>query len=575
MVSRRPHGAPAAAGQAPPQDGDSANQKIRSRRADALALAFVVATTIVMWVPRMTGPIDLRWDGAVYYILGTSLAEGRGYKLLSEPGEIAAVQYPPMLPAIVAVHQLLLGTSDPTTVGWWLRLTSCVVFIVYGVVVFGFLRAWLRVRYAILGTLLSLFCMYAWFLSDALFPEVWFGVATLLFLMSARRHDSRSHSVLAYVAAVVAYALRTVGLAAFAVWVIDSVIRRRFRQAAFRALLALIPVVSWQMYIASVERSPEYNAPAYAYQRAPYLFYNVSYARNIALRDPFTPEKGPVQIERRILRNALYIPVHFGETLSASRRYFQAWLGPTAGSGPIVYWGLFAALSIFGGVLVIGGTALQLLRGQTLEPLYVLLYVAALCLTPFPDQYPRYLMPLAPLLALAAIVCLLRLGLEGHPPKDHPVRTRLPFIVLGPALLFQALTAAVVYTREHQAVEYVDARGQRLAYRLFFYGESQQGFNDAVAYLQLHAKPDEVVAAGMPHWIHLRTGLKTVMPPFEADTARAQALLDTVPVRYLVIGADVVGTERYTAPVVQQFADRWRRVYSARAGWEVYQRADR
>jgi hypothetical protein len=30
-----------------------------------------------LWAPRIYGPIDLRWDGASYYVLGTSLAEGR------------------------------------------------------------------------------------------------------------------------------------------------------------------------------------------------------------------------------------------------------------------------------------------------------------------------------------------------------------------------------------------------------------------------------------------------------------------------------------------------------------------
>ena len=47
----------------------------------------------------------------MYYILGTSLAGGHGYRLLNEPGQIRAVQYPPLLPAIVAIHERLLGTS--------------------------------------------------------------------------------------------------------------------------------------------------------------------------------------------------------------------------------------------------------------------------------------------------------------------------------------------------------------------------------------------------------------------------------------------------------------------------------
>lgn len=544
-----------------------------------LALVLIVAVASVMWLPRRAGPIDLRWDGAVYYILGTSLAEGRGYRLLNEPGEIAAVQYPPLLPAIVAAHQRLLGTSDPTTVGRALRVTSCLVFVVYAIVVLRFLSTWLPVRYAVIGTLLSLLCLHAWFLSDALFPEVWFGLATLLFLMSAGRGESRVHGVLAYFWAVVAYSLRTVGLAGLAVWVLESVIRRRFKQAALRATLALLPVASWQMYVAATERSHEYRRPAYEYQRAPYLFYNVSYARNIALRDPFTPEKGPVRIERRVVRNALAVPVHFGETLSASSGYFDMWIHAVTGDGPVrdpvIRWGVFVVLSVFGGVLVCGGIAVLLRGGYIVVPLYILVYTAALCLTPFPGQYLRYLMPIAPLLALAAISLLLRAGPSSRRRADRTwIRSNLPVVVLGPALLLQAITAAGVYAREYQTIEYIDAAGRPVSYRLFFYDQSQREFDQVVDYLRAHAHASDVIAAGTPHWIYLRTGLKAVMPPFEADATRAQALLENVPVRYLVVGKDVVATERYTTPVARQFGDRWALVHSTPAGWTVYRRND-
>ena len=125
-----------------------------------------------------------------YYLLGTSLAEGRGYRLLNEPGEIEGVQYPPLLPAVVAAHQLALGTSDPTIVGRWLRLSSFLVFVAYGLVALWFLRSYLPPERALLGALLSVFCLHAWFLSDTLFPEVSFSVATVLFLIFARAGEA-------------------------------------------------------------------------------------------------------------------------------------------------------------------------------------------------------------------------------------------------------------------------------------------------------------------------------------------------------------------------------------------------
>jgi hypothetical protein len=361
--------------------------------------------------------------------------------------------------------------------------------------------------------------------------------------------------------------------------VVDSLLRRRFRQAALRAALSLVPVASWQIYVASVERSPEYMHPAYEYQRAPYNFYNVSYAKNIELRDPFAPEKGPVLLERRVIRNALHIPVNLGETLTASPRYLETWLGRVVGSGPVtsqvVYWSIFTAMSLFGGVVVLGGLARQLLAGQTLVPVYVLAYFTALCFTPFPEQYRRYLMPIAAPLAMSAVVFLSSLGTGRGSRSLRPKVHKLPLVVLGVAWLMQVASAVAVYRGWYEPVEYVDRAGKPVAYRLFYYDQTMQEFDRAVDYVRGDARAGDVVAAGMPHWIHLRTGLKTVMPPFEADSARAQALLDSVPVHYLLIGADMVESERYTLPVVRQFPDRWRRVHSTRTGsWAVYRRVD-
>jgi len=96
----------------------------------------LLALVLVSWFPRLSGPIDLRRDASIYYILGTSLAEGKGYRLLNEPGEIEAIQYPPLLSLIVAAHQRILGTSDPILVGRYLRLSFCFLYAIYILLVF-------------------------------------------------------------------------------------------------------------------------------------------------------------------------------------------------------------------------------------------------------------------------------------------------------------------------------------------------------------------------------------------------------------------------------------------------------
>ena len=91
---------------------------------DGIFAAILIAMVIISWIPRFSGPIDLRWDSGIYYVLGTSMAEGQGYRLLHEPGKIQATQYPPLFPIVVAVHQWILGTNDPVTVGSVLRFTA-------------------------------------------------------------------------------------------------------------------------------------------------------------------------------------------------------------------------------------------------------------------------------------------------------------------------------------------------------------------------------------------------------------------------------------------------------------------
>jgi hypothetical protein len=86
---------------------------------------------LAVWISRLEGPIDFRWDASTYYVLGTSLAEDKGYRLLNEPGQIKAVQYPPVVPLIVAATQRAMGTSDYFEVGSRLRLLYFVLSGIY------------------------------------------------------------------------------------------------------------------------------------------------------------------------------------------------------------------------------------------------------------------------------------------------------------------------------------------------------------------------------------------------------------------------------------------------------------
>src|SRR5215471_1104948 len=296
----------------------------RSRMQDAACLAVLIVAAVLSWIPRFRGPIDVRWDAGVYYVLGTSIASGQGYRLLNEPGQIEAIQYPPGLPALVAAHQIVLHSSDPHVVGRWLRRTWFVLSVGSAIFCFLFSRLFLSRGYALLTAVAFVLSYEIFFLSTLCFAELPFTFVTVLFGWVYCQFGIRpAGEVAAGALAVSAYLLRTLGIALLLSWVADALLGRRYRAALVRAVVAFAPVLAWQSYVRTVETSASYQHPVYSYQRDASLFYNVSYATNVALRDPFEPELGKVHssdLVSRFVSNIRALPGNLGQVLVASKK---------------------------------------------------------------------------------------------------------------------------------------------------------------------------------------------------------------------------------------------------------------
>ena len=549
----------------------------------------LIVLGMASWLPRMHGPLDLRWDSGSYYILGTSLAEGKGYRLLNEPGNIEAVQYPPLLPWMVAVHQRLLGTSDPMVVGRWLRVSFFLMFMAYTVASYALLERFLPISYAFVAVVISGLHLFAMFLSDLLSPELPFALVSVLFVLCNGRTGGRISPFLAGAFAIMSYLLRAAGVTLLFAWVGESLLQRNFRRAAVRCLVAIVPIVGWHAYIAQVQASTSYANPSYPYQRADYLFYNVSYASNLSLRDPFRPELGKVSsadILHRVLGNVTRIPRSLGEAISADRGYWRglllARLPGVRSFDPGGYLTTTLLLSVLGAV-IIGGLVLQLARRQWVTALYVIAYIGTVSLTPWPLQWMRYWWPLTPFLLLALLQgCLaLRDVLRSALPSPiNRVVTGFPAVLLGVVLLVESLTVVDVYGKARGDVVLLDGQGRPVRFRLFFYDKAYRELDEALTWLRARTRPGDVIAVAMPHWAYLVAHAKTVMPPFESDPVKAQALLDAVPVRYVVLddtGIDVARLmHRSTARVFEAFPARWQEVYSGPSGRvAIYERQGR
>jgi len=519
----------------------------------------LVLATCVHWLPRLSGPIDLRYDGGVYYVLGTSLAQGRGYRLLNEPGEIQAIQYPPVWPLWIALHQRVLGTHDPLVVGQVLRWSSALIALAYALAAYALARRILGAWPGLLASLLAALYFHTLFLEDLCFTEVPFALLTVLFFVAAGS-PRRGFRAAAPLVAAAAFFMRTAGLALLAAWALEALWQRRWKALAGRTLLASTCLFAWQGYVANVRDGPEYQRPAYAYQRAPYQYYNVSYAENIALLDPFVPEKGGISagvLAGRIGGNLGRLLIGLGESVSTTRGFWE-WplkslsrkLGRWVPLRPVL--APLAAL----GLAVVAGLVLLARAGHVALVLYVTCSLGLIALLPWPGQIPRYLMPLTPFLALALAGTFAALVLRSRWSGGL-----LCVLVLVP----QAFALRQTLTLYHNTLRYPRPPGPDLEGSIFFFedGEEWRAFYAALGWLAQNTDARAVIASSSPHLVWLHTGRKAIMPPFEADVEEARRLLDAVPVDFVVVDGlrfvDV--SQRYASPVMAAHPEEWEAVY--------------
>ena len=545
-------------------------------RADWWALAAVLLVAATLSLPRLRGPLDLRYDAGVYYVLGTSLAEGKGYRLLNEPGAIQAVQYPPVLPLLAAAHERVLGTSDPAVVGHWLRISAILCFLAYAATTYLLGHRFLPTGYAFLGALIATLHVQSLFLSDSFAADVPYALISSLFFIAGG-------GPVAGFLAITAFGLRTAGIALFGAWTAEALVRRNFRNAALRAALAVAAVGSWQVYIARVKAGSEYAHPAYSYQRADYQYYNVGYLENMSYVDPFRPELGRASARQwasRLWANARIMPSSLGEAVSQHRGWWRGEANRIEEQLPSVVipdWTISVALALIS-MLVIAGMVLLALDRHWTVVFYVLGSILLIAITPWPGQFTRYLIPLTPFLTLSLATTMAALATRARSGAGWRWTARAAGIVVVFILIQQVYTLNKTFTKHHEPATIADTGGRGYDYKLFFYDRTWQLHDEALTWLAREAQGHGVVATSTPHLTYLKTGLRAIMPPYELDPTRAERMLDEVPVTYLVVDnlefLDV--GRRYTNPVLRTYPDRWELVYAVNdSGPRIYRRSER
>ena len=194
------------------------------------------------------------------------------------------------------------------------------------------------------------------------------------------------------------------------------------------------------------------------------------------------------------------------------------------------------------GTLVVAGVVILTRRGAWLMVFIILASVGLVCMTPWPDQFTRYLVPLAPFLTIAAVSGLVphrcRTAGAGTWSGDHsrtcgdspaswcsPSSCRRPCCEVG-----------VPCHQSADAISFVPGASDADAARFFFHDRSWRAWEEAVG-LDRRAR---ATRRDRRHE-HLRTNAicsRAVVPcfqPMEIDPAQARRLLEAVPVSYVIV----------------------------------------
>ena len=325
---------------------------------------------------------------------------------------------------------------------------------------------------------------------------------------------------------------------------LEALTRRRWRSALLRAVLTLLPIIAWHTYVTRVRASDEYSRPAYAYQRAPYQYYNVSYAENALLVDPFRPELGRVNagtVALRLTTNLPFLIQSVGQAVTTTKAQWRQLFRKTQKGvfGRIVIPPGVTIVPIFGfAALVIAGFFVLVGRRAWSTILLLLGSIALVWTTPWPAQFSRYLAPLIAFFDICFVVALSRLNLalcKRQPGRVTALARASLAAVLVLAFLMETYTAVRLFRERAQPDGVVFQPGKNDAYRLFAHEETWRAWEKAVHWIERNAPQDAIVATTAPHFCYLLTGRRAVLPPMESNPAYAGQLLEAVPVSYVII----------------------------------------
>lgn len=212
----------------------------------ALLLFSLLPSLWLALAARELPQLGLWQEDSIHYNAGRSLAEGRGYRLTSLPGEPVLTRFPPLFPAYLAPF---INNRSVLGVAIWVLAPCALALLFFWCRLHGVPQLTAALAALAVGASAPFVIASANLLPDLL------TLALLLTAFYALDQNSRAAATLGAIAATGAYLTRLSLLPALLALLLYLLVRRRWTQAAiFAAVLA--PAVGWWQSFLTAHADP-------------------------------------------------------------------------------------------------------------------------------------------------------------------------------------------------------------------------------------------------------------------------------------------------------------------------------
>ncbi len=456
---------------------------------------------------------DTIGDNAEFVILARSLAAGKGFSYINHPDERPATKYPPGFPLMLAGWSMLLGDSFIS-----MKLAVALTYVCTVLVTFLLGRRLVGDNLAVVATLMVASSTSFIRHSHTVLSEMPYALVSLVVLYLVMFRPATRRNLIAVIAlCVYAYYLRTVGGTLVVAVAVYYFLTSRKKCAVIILSALVVAALAWTLrnYLAAGEGS--------------------RYLSVLFKVDPYYPHKGDINFIGLLLRMGRNLLGYSGELMTFT--VLPSYHVLVAGAESSIPRNIISLAVVAFGVM--GGYALR--REAKLINIYVLFYILAYLIWPDVWMSSRFMVPIAPILALYAVRGIYGLCLKFELGR----RGALAFCIA--VLLTNSYALSLFVVRE---------RG---------YTPLWANYIQCAIWCAHNTEPDDIIVCRKPFFFNIFSDRKTLSYPFTQDHQEMREFLDKWEADYIIVdyfGGPTGTTELYVLPVLVDMIGSVKTVYA-------------